>query len=59
VAEIDGNTVLVSSPDVVEPVRVRDAYAGYRDGCNLMNGAGFPTVPFRSGKEDYIGKIVG
>lgn len=57
-AEIDGNTVLVSSPDVAEPVRVRYAYAGYRGDCNLMNGAGFPAVPFRSDKGDCTGEVV-
>ncbi|PVY35176.1 sialate O-acetylesterase [Victivallis vadensis] len=57
-AEIDGDTVLVSSPVITEPVRVRYAYAGYRGDCNLMNGAGFPAVPFRSDKGDYNSETV-
>lgn len=45
--------MLVSSSEVAEPVRVRYAFAGYRGDCNLMNGAGFPAIPFRSDKADY------
>lgn len=52
-AKIDGDTVLVSSPEVAEPTRVRYAFAGYRGDCNLVNGAGFPAVPFRSDNPDY------
>jgi len=52
-AKIDGNTVVVSSPDVKEPRFVRYAYAGYRGDCNLRNGAGLPAYPFRSDAVDY------
>ncbi len=58
-AAIDGDTVVVSTPDVAKPTRVRYAYAGYRGDCNLMNGAGFPAVPFRSDKGDYTNEVVG
>ncbi len=57
-AAIDGDTVVVSTPDVAKPTRVRYAYAGYRGDCNLMNGAGFPAVPFRSDKGDYTNEVV-
>lgn len=57
-AEIDGDSILVSTPAVTEPVRVRYAYAGYRGDCNLMNDAGFPAVPFRSDKDDYTKEVV-
>jgi len=46
-AEIDGETVVVSSEDVPDPVAVRYAYAMYHD-VNLGNGAGLPAAPFRT-----------
>lgn len=46
-AIIDGNTVLLSSPLVKEPVFVR--YAWENDPtANLMNKEGLPAVPFRT-----------
>ncbi len=46
-ARIDRDTLVVSSPEVAEPVAVR--YAWVNDpGANLCNGAGLPAVPFRS-----------
>jgi len=47
-AAIDGNSVLVSSPDVTAPVAVRYAWAADPEGCNLYNQAGLPASPFRS-----------
>lgn len=47
-AEIDGETVLVSSPDVPHPLHVRCGWAGFRGDFNLVNGEGFPVVPFRT-----------
>ena len=44
---IDGSKVVVSSPDVKEPVAVRYAWADNPD-CNLYNGAGLPASPFRT-----------
>jgi sialate O-acetylesterase len=46
-ASIDGETVLVSSPQVKEPVAVR---YGWSDNVysNLYNKADFPAVPFRT-----------
>ena len=46
-AKIKGGTVVVSSPDVKEPVAVRYAWANNPD-CNLYNGAGIPATPFRT-----------
>jgi len=46
-AEIVGNTVVVSHPNVKKPVAVRYAWADNPD-CNLFNGAGFPASPFRT-----------
>jgi sialate O-acetylesterase len=47
VAVIDGNEVIVSSPNVLFPVAVRYAWADNPD-CNLYNGAGLPASPFRT-----------
>ena len=46
-AKIAGETLLVSSPAVREPVAVRYAWANAPE-ANLYNGAGLPAVPFRS-----------
>lgn len=46
-AEIDGDTVIVSSPDVSNPAAVRYAW-DINPVCNLYNGAGLPAVPFRT-----------
>jgi sialate O-acetylesterase len=45
-AAIDGETVVVSSPEVAEPVAVRYAYEANPAGCNLYNRAGLPASPF-------------
>lgn len=47
-ATIDGNTVLVSSPEVRAPVAVRYAYSNNPEGANLYNRAGLPAAPFRT-----------
>lgn len=46
-AEIVGNTVVVSHPDVAKPVAVRYAWAHFPS-CNLYNKEGFPAAPFRT-----------
>jgi len=46
-ASIDGDTLLVSAPDVKEPVAVRYAWRN-APVVNLYNGAGLPAGPFRS-----------
>ena len=46
-AKIDGNTVLVWSDDVPNPVAVRYGWH-YNPPCNLYNGAGLPASPFRT-----------
>lgn len=45
--KIEGETLLVSSPAVREPVAVRYAMTNAPH-ANLFNGAGLPAVPFRS-----------
>ena len=46
-ARIEGDQVVVSSPEVKSPVAVRYAWAENPD-CNLYNGAGLPASPFRT-----------
>lgn len=46
-AKIDGQKVVVSSPDVRQPVAVRYNWANNPDG-NLTNGVGLPAPPFRT-----------
>jgi sialate O-acetylesterase len=48
-AHIDGTAVVVSSPEVPDPVAVRYAWADTPT-FNLFNGAGFPAAPFRTDK---------
>lgn len=47
-ARIDGDQVIVSSPEVAQPVAVRYAWADNPSGCNLYNSAGLPASPFRT-----------
>ena len=46
-ARIFGKQVIVSSDEVKQPVAVRYAWAD-NPNCNLYNGAGLPTSPFRT-----------
>ncbi|PTT04095.1 9-O-acetylesterase [Pedobacter sp. HMWF019] len=46
-AVIEGNTVVVSSDLVKQPVAVRYAWENNPD-CNLYSGAGLPASPFRT-----------
>jgi sialate O-acetylesterase len=46
-ARIEGDKVIVSSPEVSAPVAVRYAYGDNPD-CNLTNGADLPASPFRT-----------
>jgi sialate O-acetylesterase len=46
-AEIDGNTVVVGSGKVAEPVAVRYGWAD-NPVCNLYNKEGLPAGPFRT-----------
>ena len=53
-AVIDGDSVVVSSPDVPAPQAVRYAWATNPEGCNLYNTAGLPASPFRT--NDHQGR---
>jgi sialate O-acetylesterase len=46
-ALIEGDTVVVSSPMVLEPIAVRYAWADNPE-CNLGNAVGLPASPFRT-----------
>jgi len=46
-ARIDGEHVVVTSPEVPKPVAVRYAWENWPT-CNLYNGAGLPASPFRT-----------
>ena len=47
-AVIDGQTVVVSSPEVKNPVAVRYAFSVNPNGANLYNREGLPASPFRT-----------
>jgi sialate O-acetylesterase len=49
-AEIAGDTVVVASPEVPEPIAVRYGWANVPEG-NLFNQAGLPATPFRTDVE--------
>jgi sialate O-acetylesterase len=51
-ARVDGDTVVVSSPEVPNPVAVRYAW-GDSPRCNLYNKNGLPASPFRT--DDWPG----
>lgn len=48
-ARIDGAAVIVSSPDVKEPAKVRYAWAD-NPSATLINAEGLPASPFRTGE---------
>ena len=53
-AVIKGNTVVVSSPEVANPVAVRYAWADNPDNANLTNKEGLLASPFRTDDWEYI-----
>ncbi len=46
-ARLEGNAVIVSSPDVPDPKAARYAWQSYPE-ATLANGAGLPAAPFRT-----------
>ena len=56
-AVIDGDAVVVKSPQVPAPVAVRYAWDNYPDGANLYNAAGLPAAPFRTDNWDALADI--
>ena len=55
-AKIDGKQVIVSSPEVKQPVAVRYAWADNPE-FSLYNGAGLPASPFRT--DDWPVSVTG
>jgi sialate O-acetylesterase len=53
-AKIDGDSVVVSSPAVPNPVAVRYAWDNYPNTANLYNGSGLPAAPFRTDDWDAM-----
>ena len=51
-ARIDGGSIVVASPEVLNPVAVRYAWH-INPICNVQNGVGLPAVPFRT--DDWPG----
>ena len=47
-ARIDGQSLVVTSPQVPHPVAVRYAWADNPEGCNLYSASGLPVTPFRT-----------
>jgi len=47
-AVIDGDTIVVSNPEVKNPIAVRFAFTSNPVGFNLYNKEGFPASPFRT-----------
>ena len=47
-AKIEGNAVVVWSPEVLHPTEVRYAWAMFPPQANLYNAEGFPMYPFRT-----------
>ncbi|MES2737699.1 MAG: sialate O-acetylesterase [Verrucomicrobiota bacterium] len=56
-AKIEGNEVIVSSPQVPVPVGVRYAWAAWPAGANLINAEGLPASPFRT--DEFILSTMG
>ena len=50
-ARIEGDQVIVSSPDVPIPYYVRYAWADNPEGANLYNKEGLPASPFRTDQD--------
>ncbi len=47
-AEIEGDTIIISSPSVPRPAHVRYAWADNPAGANLYNSENLPAAPFRT-----------
>ena len=47
-AKVEGDTIVVSSPDITEPRAVRYAWSNNPEGPNFANAEGLPASPFRT-----------
>jgi sialate O-acetylesterase len=53
-AVIEGDTVVVATPNVPQPVSVRYAWAAKWNWANLFNKDGLPAVPFRTDRPSTL-----
>jgi sialate O-acetylesterase len=53
-AKIEGDSAVVSSPQVPSPVAVRYAWDNYPSTANLYNASGLPAAPFRTDSWDAM-----
>jgi sialate O-acetylesterase len=53
-AKIEGDSVIVSSPEVANPVAVRYAWDNYPNTANLYNASGLQAAPFRTDNWDAM-----
>jgi sialate O-acetylesterase len=53
-ARIEGDTVVVFSAEVKEPVKARYAWADHPVGANLYSAAGLPAFPFRTDGPGFV-----
>lgn len=56
-AVIEGDSIVVSSPQVAAPAAVRYAWKDYPKDANLYNAAGLPAAPFRTDTWDALTPI--
>lgn len=56
-ARIEGNDVIVASPNVNQPVGVRYAWAAFPEEANLINAEGLPASCFRT--DEFIPSTMG
>jgi sialate O-acetylesterase len=56
-AKIEGNEVVVSSPQVPHPAGVRYAWASWPEGANLINAEGLPASCFRT--DEFVPSTLG
>src|SRR5260370_20334203 len=54
-APIQGDTIVVSSPNIARPAAVRYGWANFAEG-NLWNKSGLPASPFRTDNWPAVGK---
>jgi sialate O-acetylesterase len=55
---INGNELVVSSPLIKKPTRVRYAFCSFPGDLNLYNKEGFPLAPFRTDIPNYIKQYI-
>ena len=56
-AKIEGDSVVVSSPQVSAPVAVRYAWDNYPNTANRYNASGLPAVPFCTDDWDAMAAV--